>query len=204
MVFDAEYDVDGNPRVDLYRGDGLSMMVLLPGGGDATQAGGGLLRLGDFNGNNLGIDDDEIMARTNGVAAPLRLNYGYTAPVVMTRVAINTLTPATGYELSVNGQIICEELVVQNSAEWPDYVFADDYPLMPLEEVEASIQKNKHLPGIPSAKKIGEDGIPLGQIQKQMMEKIEELTLHLIQQNKRLQAQEEELGKLRARFSAAK
>ena len=204
MIFDAEYEGDGSPRVDFFRGDGLSTMVFLPGGGDATLGGGGLMRVGDFDGNNLGIDGDEIIARTNGAAGPLRLNYGYTAPVVMSRVAINTLTPAAGYELSVDGQIICEELVVQNSAEWPDYVFADDYQLMPLEEVEASIQKNKHLPGIPSAKKIGADGIPLGQIQKQMMEKIEELTLHLIQQNKRLQAQEEELGKLRARLSVAK
>jgi len=75
---------------------------------------------------------------------------------------------------------------------------------MPLDELEASIQKNKHLPGIDSAKKIGEDGIPLGAVQKQMMEKIEELTLYLLQQNKRLQAQEDELGKLRARLDGAK
>ena len=204
VVLDAENDGAGGPRVDLVTGDGTSTMVFVPGGTDVTLGGGGLIRLGAFEGNNLGIDGDEIVARTNGAAAPLRLNYGYTAPVVMSRVAINTLTPAAGYELSVDGQIICEELVVQNSAEWPDYVFAEDYYLMPLEEVEASIQKNKHLPGIPSAKKIGEAGIPIGQIQKQMMEKIEELTLHLIQQNKRLAAQATELQALRSRFDAAK
>lgn len=204
LVFDAEFDGDGSPRVEFSRGDGTSTTVFAPGGGDVTLGGGGLLRLGESAGNNLGIDGDEIIARTNGAAAPLRLNYGYTAPVVMSRLAIGTLTPASGYELSVNGQVICEELVVQDSGDWPDYVFAEDYDLMPLEEVEASIRMNKHLPGIPSAKKIGADGIPLGQIQKQMMEKIEELTLHLIQQNKRLQSQEDELGKLRARLEVGK
>jgi hypothetical protein len=204
VVVDAENDAQGGPRMELFTGTGASTMVFVPGGSDVTLGGGGLMRLGETAGNNLGIDGDEIIARTNGAAAPLRLNYGYTAPVVMSRLAIGTLTPATGYELSVNGQVICEELVVQNSAEWPDYVFAEDYDLMPLEEVEANIKKNKHLPGIPSAKKIGEDGIPLGQIQKQMMEKIEELTLHLIQQNKRLAAQEEELARLRSHLNVAK
>ena len=100
--------------------------------------------------------------------------------------------------------MICEELVVQNSTDWPDYVFADDYDLMPLDELAASIQKHKHLPGIPSAKQIGDNGIPLGQVQKHMMEKIEELTLYLLQQDKRIEAQEAELGKLRARLEAAR
>jgi len=61
----------GGSRLDLYAGDGMSKMVFLPGGGDATLAGGGLMRLGDFNGANLGIDDNEILARNNGNAAPL-------------------------------------------------------------------------------------------------------------------------------------
>jgi hypothetical protein len=204
IALDAENDGAGNPRVDLFTGGGTNTMAFLPGGGDAALSGGGLIRLGLLNGNNLGIDDNEIIARNNGVSSPLMLNYGYTGVVHMTRVAINTVTPAAGYSVSVNGKVICEELVVQDSGDWPDYVFAGDYALMSLEEVEASIQRNKHLPGIASAKKIGEEGIPLGQLQKQMMEKIEELTLHLIQQNKRLQAQEEELGKLRARFDVVK
>jgi len=203
IILDAENDGQGGPRIDLNTGDGTSMMVFLPGGGDATLAGGGLMRLGEFDGNNLAIDADEIFARTNGAAAPLRLNYGYSAPVVMTRLAINTLTPAAGYELSVNGQVICEELVVQNSSDWPDYVFADDYNLRSLEEVEASIKQNRHLPGIPSAKEVGAAGISIGEMQKQMMEKIEELTLYVIEQNKRLKAQESELEALRARLQPA-
>ena len=106
MQFDAEYDGSGGPRVDLYKGDGASTIMLQPGGGEASQSGGGLMRLGEFDRDNLVIDENEILARTNSVAAPLYLNYGYSAPVVMTRLAINTAAPATGYSLSVDGKII--------------------------------------------------------------------------------------------------
>ena len=201
IVLDAENS--GGARVDLFDEGGMSRLVFLPGGGDATLPGGGLARIGDFNGTNLGIDDNEILARNNGAAAPLYLNYGAGASVFTTRLAINTTAPAANYELSVNGQIICEELVVQNSAEWPDYVFADDYPLMPLETLELEIREKKHLPGVPSAKEVGEAGIPLGEMQRQMMEKIEELTLYVIQQNSKLREQSAELELLRKRLDAA-
>ena len=115
-------------------------------------------------------------------------------------VAIATDTPKPGYELSVNGQIVCEELLVQNSANWPDYVFADDYPLRPLEEVESHVRENRHLPGIPAAGEVAKDGISIGSMQKQMMEKIEELTLYLIEQNKRLQAQDERIRQLESQL----
>jgi hypothetical protein len=117
------------------------------------------------------------------------------------QVGINTTNVATGFELSVNGQVICEELVVQHSSDWPDYVFAEDYNLMPLEEVEASIRQNRHLPGIPPARHVDQAGISVGDMQVRMMEKIEELTLYVIEQNKRLQAQESELAQLRGRLS---
>jgi len=203
VIIDAENDGQGNPRIDLNKGDGTSTMVFVPGGGNVTANGGGLMRLGDLEGSNMGIDGDQILTRTNGAPGPLFLNYQSGGVVHTTRLTVNTATPAAGYSVSVNGKVICEELVVQNSAEWPDYVFAPDYPLMPLHELEASIQKHNHLPGVASAKQIGEEGIPLGQVQKQMMEKIEELTLYLLPQNKRLQAQENELQQIRTRIEAA-
>ena len=202
IVLDAENT--GGSRADFCIDDGTSTIALTPGGGIAGAGGGGLMRLGDLNGTNLGLDDNGLLARTNGAAAPLYLNWGYSSPVHMTRVAINTSTPATGYSLSVNGKVICEELVIQNSNEWPDYVFADDYDLPSLKEVEACIRQNKHLPGIPSASEIGQAGIPVGDMQRQMMEKIEELTLHVIDQNKRLRNQEDELKSLRARLGSTK
>ncbi len=115
-------------------------------------------------------------------------------------VAINTSTRATGYELSVDGQIACEEILVQDSGSWPDYVFEDNYPLKPLNEVETHIKERKHLPGIPTAKEIAVTGISVGDMQKRMMEKIEELTLYVIEQDKRLAVQEKTITELRSKL----
>jgi hypothetical protein len=99
---------------------------------------------------------------------------------------IGNTTGANGYRLSVDGKIIGEELKIQDSGAWPDYVFDASYPLMSLEEVEDYIITKKHLPGIPSASEVAENGILVGDMQKRMMEKIEELTLHVIALQKRV------------------
>jgi hypothetical protein len=104
------------------------------------------------------------------------------------RVGIWTTTPATGYALSVNGKIMCEELRVQLSGAWPDYVFSENYKLMPLQGVELFIKNNGHLPGIPSAFQMEKDGLNVADMQKKMMEKIEELTLYILQQQKEIDA----------------
>ena len=124
-----------------------------------------------------------------------------TTPSLVVDVDGNWVTIATGlpkpnYELSVNGEIVCENLLIEDSADWPDYVFAPEYPLKPLDEVEAHIQDHGHLPGVPSAAEVGENGLSVGTMQRQMMEKIEELTLYLIEQNKRLAAQEQQIAGL--------
>lgn len=111
------------------------------------------------------------------------------------RVGILTTTPATGYALSVNGRIICTELRVQLTASWPDYVFADNYKLRGLYDVADYIKTNKHLPGIPSAAEIEKDGISVGDMQKRMMEKIEELTLYIIHQQKEIDALKVQVNK---------
>jgi hypothetical protein len=116
-------------------------------------------------------------------------------------MAINTDTPKPGYSLSVNGRVVCEEVLVQDSANWPDYVFADDYPLPPLETVESHIRTYHRLPGIPSAAEIKTNGFSIGATQKQLMEKIEELTLYMIQQEKRLTAQERRIQELQQQLS---
>ncbi len=102
-------------------------------------------------------------------------------------VCIGTGTPATGYKLSVNGKIICEELKVQLHSAWPDFVFGKDYKLASLEELDAFTKKNGHLPGIRSAAEIGsEGGMEVGELQAALLLKIEELTLHLIRQQKEI------------------
>ena len=72
----------------------------------------------------------------------------------ITQLMVNTVTPATGFAVSVNGKVICTEMKVQIKANWPDFVFADDYKLLPLEELEQSIKQYKHLPDMPSANQV--------------------------------------------------
>lgn len=106
------------------------------------------------------------------------------------RLVIGNIAPATNYLLSVDGRIMCEELKVQSSGNWPDYVFADDYKLPSLSEVENHINKNGHLMGIPSACEAEENGVSVGDMQKKLLEKIEELTLYVIILEKKVNALE--------------
>ncbi len=91
-----------------------------------------------------------------------------------------------GYSLAVNGKVICTELDVQLSIDWPDYVFADDYELMPIDEVASFISKNNHLPNIPSASEIEKNGVPVAKMEAQLLRKVEELTLYIIEMEKRM------------------
>lgn len=105
-------------------------------------------------------------------------------------VAIGSIVAATApnYKLTVGGKILCEELRVKlQSSGWPDYVFGNDYKLPSLDEVEKFIQENKHLPNIPSASQVGREGVDVGDMEKKMMEKIEELTLYVISLKKEIE-----------------
>ena len=99
--------------------------------------------------------------------------------------------------LAVAGTIRAEEIIVE-AQPWPDYVFDDDYELRSLEEVERHIQERGHLPGIPSAKEIEEEGLAVAKAQTLAMQKIEELTLYVIDQRKEIEALKEENARLSA------
>ncbi|GAB3902186.1 TMF family protein [Spirosoma agri] len=92
----------------------------------------------------------------------------------------------TGYKLFVAGGILTEKVkvAVKDSDEWADYVFADNYKLRNLNEVSRFVQKNKHLPGVPSASEVAANGIDLGKMDAKLLEKIEELTLYVIELKK--------------------
>ena len=102
----------------------------------------------------------------------------------------------TNYRLFVTGGILSDEVTVKLSASgtWADYVFANDYKLKPLSEVEAFITKNKHLPNVPSASEVKENGINVADMARIQQEKIEELTLYIIAQNKRIEALESKMS----------
>jgi len=95
-------------------------------------------------------------------------------------VAISSDTIANGYDLTVGGRIICEEVKVKAQNNWPDYVFDRDYELMTLSQVNKFIEDNGHLPGVPSAAEVSNQGRNVGEMQRILLEKIEEITIHLI------------------------
>ncbi len=119
---------------------------------------------------------------------PGNVGINVTAPTARLQIGGNVMvgfgSPATGYQLSVNGKVICTEAKVQLNSAWPDYVFSETHQRPSLYQVEKFIQKNKHLPNIPSAAEVEKDGLLLGDMQKRLMEKVEELTLYMIELKK--------------------
>ncbi len=97
------------------------------------------------------------------------------------------------YKLAVDGKAVAKEFVVLEVGDWADFVFDESYQLMELEEVAKSIEVNKHLPGIPSAVEVKQNGMNVAEIQVKLLQKIEELTLYVIEQQKQIKALEAKL-----------
>ena len=120
-------------------------------------------------------------------------------PVVLfskdNNVGIGTLDPQ-GYKLAVNGTIRAKEIKVDS--DWADFVFKKDYKLPTLKEVETHINENGTLPGIPSEAEVKANGVNLAETNALLLQKIEELTLYIIQQEKRMESMEAEIKSIRA------
>ena len=120
--------------------------------------------------------------------------------VIIGSIPQNKILPASaGYNLYVEKGIISEKVKVAllSSTQWSDYVFEEKYNLKPLEDVEKYIKENKHLPNIPSSKELVKEGLDLGEMQAKQMEKIEELTLYLIEMKKEINALKKENQELK-------
>lgn len=117
-----------------------------------------------------------------------------------TRLVIGDVPLIDGYRLLVQEGIMTERVKValRTSTEWSDHVFLPGYRLMPLAEVECFIQENGHLPGVPSADQMVEQGLDVVKTDAVLLEKIEEITLHLIAMEKRMVGLEEENARLRS------
>ncbi len=116
----------------------------------------------------------------------------------------NYPTTTGDYKLFVEGGILTEKVKValRSTTNWADYVFDKNYELMPLTEVEKFIATNKHLPGIDSAETLFKNGIDVADMQAKQMEKIEELTLYVISQNKAIESQNKEIEELKLQVKA--
>lgn len=109
-------------------------------------------------------------------------------------IGIGTNNPQA--KLSVDGNICAKEVRVSLSGSpcWPDYVFAQDYDLMKISDLRSYVQQNRHLPGVPSAAEVEENGVELGSTTEILLQKIEEMTLYILQLEERVQQLENGKG----------
>ncbi|WP_240543515.1 TMF family protein [Spirosoma foliorum] len=164
--------------------------------GDVVLAGLGVnLGLGSLPGGRLSADAGQLTG-----ALPWSLN-GSTiqsnndSPVTIGG-NINRL-PA-GYKLYVAGGILTErvKVAIKDSGEWADYVFEDNYKLRSLSDVESYIKTHRHLPGVPSANDVAKQGIDVGKMDAKLLEKIEELTLYMLELKKENQEMKKAINEL--------
>ncbi len=114
----------------------------------------------------------------------------------MSELRVGGTQGATGYVAAINGKLIATEVRVDLQASWPDYVFSKDHDLLTIEALEAKINVEKHLPGVPSAEEMKQSGIMLGEMQTKTMEKVEENTLYIIQLNNKIKELEKKIEAL--------
>ena len=101
-----------------------------------------------------------------------------------------------GNKLAVNGAVLATAVTVKLNANWPDYVFKPSYHLPLLSDVKTYIDQNNRLPEMPSEAQVAKEGVNLGEMNKLLVKKVEELTLYLIEQNKRIGAQQAQIDQL--------
>nr|WP_315424088.1 hypothetical protein [uncultured Pedobacter sp.] len=131
-------------------------------------------------GDDYGSGDDRFLIGTTNWAD----SKYYVHMVVGADGKVGIGTETFGAErLAVNGNIRAKEVKVEATG-WPDFVFQKDYKISSLADLDRYIKANKHLPGVPSAQEVKQNGIELGEMNKLLLQKIEELTLHLIEKDK--------------------
>ncbi|MBC7440378.1 MAG: hypothetical protein H7250_10390 [Flavobacterium sp.] len=205
-------------RNDLSNQAGVFSLMLSgsswPSVASSIGAGSACFKLEDPFGNT---QNSDMAFSTNGISPQLILkhsgNVGIGTLLPTSKLEIqggdvkigNVSTPA-GYKLYVEQGILTEKVkvAVATSAAWADYVFANDYKLKPLSEVESFIKDNNHLPNVPSAKELVKEGLDLGKMQATQMEKIEELTLYLIEMKKEIEVLKKENTLMKVLVSQSK
>ena len=109
-----------------------------------------------------------------------------------------TIPTGSTYKMAIGGGILTEKVRVATNGTtfWADFVFDKSYKLRPLSEVETYIKANQHLPEIPSTADVNKNGIDLAETQALLLQKVEELTLYVIEQNKKIEKLEGRVRKL--------
>ncbi len=111
------------------------------------------------------------------------------------KVGVGTTNPT--HSLEVNGTIRAKEVILE-ATNWPDYVFSNSYQLPSLEETKTYIKTHGHLPGLKSATEYEKEGVNMMELNQKLLEKIEELTLHIIRQEARIDSQQGDIDHLKS------
>ena len=167
--------------VDTLNGDSI-MYTLIPGNiGIGTKTPTTRFQIQNGSTNSV---DSALFVSTNG------------------SVGIGTKTFSGDFRLLVNGGVRAKKIIVESG--WADYVFDSTYVLMPLHQVEEFINAHHHLPNVPEAKNIETSGLDLAEMQVKTMEKIEELTLYMIQLSKENEALKTRVSELENQLTGNK
>ncbi|HVI48438.1 MAG TPA: hypothetical protein VM802_26445 [Chitinophaga sp.] len=168
---------NGNPSIEFVNHTSQSASYGIKIGANIDQYGQGL-----------------YIAAAPAAEAYSSLQYG-AAPGIFVNTAncvgIGTSNTA-GYRLAIAGTMIAERIKVKQQSNWPDYVFNDHYTLPSLQEVEKFIQQNKHLPEMPTAEEVQKNGLDIGEMNRKLLQKVEELTLYIINIEKTMKKDQEE------------
>ena len=188
IIFNFKYA--GQSGIRAFRGDewGTFLQLMTSQPGDAT----GMPRV------RMHIDQyGKIGVGTVNPSSEFDVNGTISSHNLLTSGSIGIGTANTeGYKLAVNGVIRAKEIKVES--DWADFVFKKDYKLPTLKEVETHINENGTLPGIPSEAEVKANGVNLAETNALLLQKIEELTLYIIQQEKRMESMEAEIKSIRA------
>lgn len=197
----ARFTTNGNFGIGTATPVGAYLLTLAGSGNSNTPAGAIALKQGSNTGFFLGYgsssnnNDVEIFNANNGYLRFATNNSERIRIQSDGNVGIGTTNPDE--KLTVKGNIHAAEVKVEAIGSIPDYVFEPEYKLTSLEELKTYVDKNHHLPNIPSAKEIEKDGIQLGGMSMNLLKTIEELSLHVIELNNQLKLQKEEMENLK-------
>ena len=172
--------VTGNVTFNSLAGSSSKILTV---GSNGLLSSADVSEVGDGMGNHIATTDlnlngKKIVGTTNGA------NGIFVAQNGNVRIGAGTANPTKALE--VNGAIRSKEVLVEVT-NWSDFVFDKDYDLMTLNEVESYIKENGHLPDVPSAKEIKANGVEVGEMNAILLQKIEELTLYIIELEKKIE-----------------